>query len=151
MISGGSAPFHPEGCGRLSTWLVVVARRLCLDAERQRYGRSRAEAASEPAAAHAGRRRLVQLAGEALDPDRHPATTQIDSLSALCAAEAYDPRCEVYGICNQETLIGAVAANVTTPTRGNIPGVGTYAVELVYVVAKRSGGRSDPSYFSFVP
>jgi RNA polymerase sigma factor (sigma-70 family) len=80
--------FQPQGSGKLSTWLVIVARRLCLDYERQRYGRSRSLAPPERLA-QAGRRRLVDLAGEGLDLDRHAAKNEADPLSELCAAELH--------------------------------------------------------------
>jgi len=47
---------------RFSTWLVVVARRLCSDFDRERYGRFRESGASESAAA---RRALTDLANAA--------------------------------------------------------------------------------------
>src|SRR5690242_433674 len=53
-----------DGRGKFSTWLVVVARRLCLDFHRQRYGRWRGSDADE---AHATRARLVDLISEEID------------------------------------------------------------------------------------
>ena len=58
-----------DGRSRFSTWLVVVARRLCLDHHRRRYGRLRAPA-ERAATARADRRarfRLTELAGETID------------------------------------------------------------------------------------
>lgn len=54
---------------RFSTWLMVVARRLCLDYHRKLYGRDRAgnEAAQQ---SRKIRRRLVDLVAEELDPAR---------------------------------------------------------------------------------
>lgn len=52
---------------KFTTWLVVVARRLCLDRVRQRYGR-RQDASLESREAQASRRRLVDLLVEDLDP-----------------------------------------------------------------------------------
>ena len=66
-------------------------------------------------------------------------------MNCVGGCPAFDPLCDIYGICDQETLIDAVGANVTTLSRGNIPGAGTYLNEWIYVVAKRSGGRSDQS------
>jgi RNA polymerase sigma factor (sigma-70 family) len=98
--------FHPEGCGKLSTWLVVVARRLCLDSERQRFGRSRAEATSEHGVTHIGRRRLAQLAGVALDPDSHPPAREPDALQALCAVETErELHLALAGLTPQERLL----------------------------------------------
>jgi RNA polymerase sigma factor (sigma-70 family) len=48
--------FGTEGRGKFTTWLVVVARRLCLDEARRRYGRNRG--APER---HRERRRLSDL------------------------------------------------------------------------------------------
>lgn len=50
--------FVSDGRGKFTTWLVVVARRLCIDYIRQRYGRD----------AHVSRRNLVDLLVEQLDP-----------------------------------------------------------------------------------
>lgn len=54
---------------KLSTWLVVVARRLCLDLYRHRYGRSR----GEPGEQRAFRRRLQDLLAEPIEPSELPA------------------------------------------------------------------------------
>jgi RNA polymerase sigma factor (sigma-70 family) len=51
---------------RFTTWLVVVARRLCLDRVRQQYGRPQ-DAGAESHHAHVVRRRLVDLLAEELD------------------------------------------------------------------------------------
>lgn len=51
-----------DGRGKFTTWLVVVARRLCLDYERQRYGRFRETVPAKSGAE--ARRRLVDLVGE---------------------------------------------------------------------------------------
>ena len=53
---------------RFSTWLMVVARRLCLDYHRKLYGRNRtsSEATRE---SRVVRRRLVDLVAEELDPE----------------------------------------------------------------------------------
>ncbi|MBW3630021.1 MAG: sigma-70 family RNA polymerase sigma factor [Gemmatimonadetes bacterium] len=60
-----------DGRSKFTTWLVVVARRLCLDHQRQVYGRNRSAAGAGPAEqeARANRRRLVDLVGEQLDPE----------------------------------------------------------------------------------
>ena len=61
--------FVADGRSKFTTWLVVVTRRLCLDHQRQRYGRVR-EAGSkvDTGEARAARRRLVDLLVEAVDP-----------------------------------------------------------------------------------
>lgn len=52
--------------GKFTTWLVVVARRLCLDFLRQRYGRARPTAGTHDVT-RATRARLVDLIGEELE------------------------------------------------------------------------------------
>jgi RNA polymerase sigma factor (sigma-70 family) len=64
-----------QGRGKFTTWLVVVAGRLCRDFDRQRYGRFRPGAASSgEGSARMARRRLVDLVGEQIDVARMPAT-----------------------------------------------------------------------------
>lgn len=55
-----------DGRTKFTTWLVVVARRVCLDHLRQRYGRPQ-ESDSSDRDAQAARRRLVDLLAEELD------------------------------------------------------------------------------------
>ena len=63
--------FAADPRSKLSTWLVVVARRLCLDLYRRRYGRNRG---SESNARRVVRRRLRDLVTEDLDFYDPPAT-----------------------------------------------------------------------------
>lgn len=56
--------FAADPRSKLSTWLVVVARRLCLDLYRRRYGRNRGQGS---VAGRAVRRRLQDLVAEDLD------------------------------------------------------------------------------------
>jgi RNA polymerase sigma factor (sigma-70 family) len=77
--------FVPDGRSRFTTWLVVVARRLCLDHRRQRYGRVRDD---DPVGAMAARRRLLDLVAEK-DPDEI-ASTRVDPEQSLQAAELHD-------------------------------------------------------------
>lgn len=86
--------YAADGRSKFSTWLVVVAQRLCLDWHRHRYGRAR-DAASAERDARAGRRRLADLVAEDVEPDRlsdpavpdHAAALQAQDLSrALLAA-----------------------------------------------------------------
>ena len=58
--------FSADGRGKFSTWLVVVARRLCLDFRRHKYGRARA-ASPEGREQRAARRRLVDLVTDEID------------------------------------------------------------------------------------
>jgi RNA polymerase sigma factor (sigma-70 family) len=59
-----------DGRGRFTTWLVVVARRLCLDHARSRYGRGGADA--EGPSGRELRRRLEDMDGAELDLDVLP-------------------------------------------------------------------------------
>ena len=58
-----------DGRSRFSTWLVVVAQRLCLDHQRSRYGRFRGGGTDSagPAPDLAARRRLADLIGAEVD------------------------------------------------------------------------------------
>ncbi len=61
--------YASDGRSKFTTWLVVVARRLCLDHLRQRYGR----ATQDTVRSHAVRlvrRQLADLLTEELDPSR---------------------------------------------------------------------------------
>jgi RNA polymerase sigma factor (sigma-70 family) len=54
--------FQDDGRSRFTTWLTVVARRLCLDYYRHRYGRPRGDPKTNGAAERlAARRRLLDL------------------------------------------------------------------------------------------
>lgn len=66
--------FEPDGRSLFSTWLIVVARRLCLDHYRHRYGRAQGtgRVALER---HQGRRQLADLIGHELDVDRLQASS----------------------------------------------------------------------------
>lgn len=61
--------YEADGRGKFTTWLTVVARRLCLDHHRHRYGRARAtpEHASVEQETRSVRRRLVDLVAEEVD------------------------------------------------------------------------------------
>ena len=61
--------FAAEPRSKLSTWMVVVARRLCLDLYRHRYGRNRGD---DPHEQRALRRRLQDLLGEPIEPAELP-------------------------------------------------------------------------------
>lgn len=68
--------YTANGRGRFATWLVVVARRLCTDYHRKRYGRLQHDGSPEDRSAAerrwATRRRLVDLMGEEIDPRLTP-------------------------------------------------------------------------------
>jgi RNA polymerase sigma factor (sigma-70 family) len=89
--------YVPSPHARFTTWLVVVARRLCLDHMRLRYGRTRAEGALARGAAGT-RRRLSDLVTQDLDdvrdvPDQdeeHPLARLAVRHSAACLQSAID-------------------------------------------------------------
>jgi len=72
--------YAPDGRTRFTTWLVVVARRLVRDHQRQRYGRPRSDD-EERIAEHAVRRRIEDLVVAEIDPDilTSPADTGPDA------------------------------------------------------------------------
>ena len=56
--------YSPDGRSLFSTWLVVVARRMCVDFYRQKYGRQRGEPPTQFALMEReARHRLVNFAG----------------------------------------------------------------------------------------
>jgi RNA polymerase sigma factor (sigma-70 family) len=58
---------------KLSTWLIVVATRLCLDHHRHRYGRHRPDSTGpESSQRREQRKALVDLTAADLDPDQIP-------------------------------------------------------------------------------
>lgn len=78
--------FAADGRGRFSTWLVVVARRLCVDHHRRCYGRDRSSSGAAPRAsgpARLVRRRLADLCGDQLALDTVADLGQLDPLEAL--------------------------------------------------------------------
>ena len=79
--------YAPDGRTKFTTWLVVVARRLCLDFHRHRYGRSD-DPAPDALAAHAARRRLADLVAGAIEPEQLAASAA-DPASALQAEELH--------------------------------------------------------------
>jgi RNA polymerase sigma factor (sigma-70 family) len=61
--------YNPRDESTFEVWLVAVARRLCLDHHRHRYGRVKSADREDESTAleRLGRRRLVDLLGEALE------------------------------------------------------------------------------------
>ena len=59
--------FVADGRSAFTTWLVVVAKRLCVDFERQRYGRIERTPEATSTELDAQRRRLVDLTSAELD------------------------------------------------------------------------------------
>lgn len=86
--------YAADGRGKFTTWLVVVARRLCLDFARQRYGRVREQTSATESVT---RRRLVDLVAEDLeaagagsDPPPTPEQAVLDGERAGAVAAALD-------------------------------------------------------------
>jgi hypothetical protein len=62
------------------------------------------------------------------------------------ACPAFDPWCEYYGICGDQTiLIAALPANSTAYTGPN-PGSDGYPYNVIYVVATTKDGGTSDSY-----
>lgn len=61
--------FIPDGKSRFRTWLAVVARRLCYDFDRHRYGRVRGEGTDREASRRqrSSRQQLAKLVGADID------------------------------------------------------------------------------------
>lgn len=59
-----------DGRSQLTTWLVVVVKRLCHDHYRSQYGRNRPEAGNGAREARVQRRKLADLVAEELKPDQ---------------------------------------------------------------------------------
>jgi len=64
--------FTADGRSEFTTWLVVVARRLCLDWYRAKYGRDRSKASPQASDQRGTRRRLIDLMNEAVDVTEVP-------------------------------------------------------------------------------
>ena len=92
--------FSADGRSRFSTWLVVVARRLCLDHYRLRYGRARGDQTRQPTetASRTTRRRLSDLAGT------------IEDLTCLADPTLPDPGDRLDAECRRLALARATRA-----------------------------------------
>jgi len=97
--------YAADGRGKFTTWLVVVARRLCLDYRRQRYGRPRGEADGVATVERAVRRRLVDFLVEDLDE------------SGPLSAREPDAEMKLRAVQLQEALHGALR---TLPARDRL-------------------------------
>jgi RNA polymerase sigma factor (sigma-70 family) len=78
--------YAADGRSKFTTWLVVVARRLCLDHFRHQYGRPRGESGLD-GEGRATRRRLVDLLAEHTDLDAIPDVTDPGPDAEVMAAE----------------------------------------------------------------
>jgi RNA polymerase sigma factor (sigma-70 family) len=84
--------FVADGRSEFSTWLVVVAQRICLDHYRHRYGRSRHLAAGGDTTHDddaAARRRLVDLIGADVDLTALSDNNALNQEDALRVADTY--------------------------------------------------------------
>jgi RNA polymerase sigma factor (sigma-70 family) len=120
-----------DGRSEFTTWLVVVAQRLCRDHRRQRYGRVRPQgsAASVPDEERLMRRRLVDLIGAEIDlgmladqrgDDAEATIRQGESRSALESALARLDRRDRLLIklrFEDDLPMPEVASNLGFPTR----------------------------------
>jgi RNA polymerase sigma factor (sigma-70 family) len=80
--------FAADGRSEFTTWLVVVAQRICLDHHRHLYGRSRPTTDAGAAGAdHVARRRLVDLVAADLDLDSLADPRQPEAADAIDAAD----------------------------------------------------------------
>ncbi len=80
-----------DGRSEFSTWLVVVAQRICLDHRRKRYGRFRAGdgASSEHEEVWIARRRLVDLLSADVDLSTFADGQAIDPENRVRVADLY--------------------------------------------------------------
>jgi RNA polymerase sigma factor (sigma-70 family) len=81
--------FRPDSRARFSTWLVLVARRICVDWRRERYGRPTGGAAPSGDSPREVRRRLIDLTTAALDLDAVIDTSAVDAEHQLRRDELY--------------------------------------------------------------
>ena len=79
--------FAADGRSEFSTWLVVVAQRICLDHHRHLYGRSRPATDTGAATDHVARRRLVDLVAADVDLDSLADARQPEAADAIDAAD----------------------------------------------------------------
>lgn len=81
--------YAADGRSKFTTWLVVVARRLCLDHHRHKYGRMRDDSL-EAGARRGVRRRLVDLVSAEVDPGAVADEASADPEAALLGREQAD-------------------------------------------------------------
>ena len=92
---------------QLVTWLYVVAKRLCVDYHRKRYGRDRGELESPVTAAERQARRcLADLLADELITDAIPDDSMLDPETQLCRRETQDAlETAVASLTAQEQLL----------------------------------------------
>jgi RNA polymerase sigma factor (sigma-70 family) len=109
-----------DGRGKFSTWLTVVARRLCLDHQRERYGRVRqgGHHGHDESERRAIRRKLADLMSEELDPERmggSPDATPEAELRTRQLADAVSSA--VSGLSGRDRLLLALRFQDDLPAR----------------------------------
>jgi RNA polymerase sigma factor (sigma-70 family) len=84
--------YAADGRSQFSTWLVVVAQRLCIDYQRGRYGRHRPIDGGTPDSTldRVARRRLVDLLGADVDLESLADQNQVDLETVSRAGELHD-------------------------------------------------------------
>ncbi len=107
--------YAADGRGKFSTWLTIVARRICLDHFRSRYGRVSAASDADQVEA---RRRLADLVAVNLDPDQLGSQGYTDALARLEANEARDALHGAMGtLSGQDRLLLALRFADDLPAR----------------------------------
>ena len=81
--------YAADGRSKFTTWLVVVARRLCLDHHRHKYGRTR-DGPPEAAEQRSARRRLIDLVAAEVDPSTVVDPGSADPESAMVDRDQAD-------------------------------------------------------------
>lgn len=91
--------FAADGRGRFTTWLVVVARRLCVDHHRRVHGRPQTEhdSASTARIEQAARRNLAGLLAGEIDLEQLPDNRAPAPDAAVIAAERHDALADALG------------------------------------------------------
>jgi len=150
--------FAPDGTGRFTTWLVVVARRLLQDHHRARYGRI--HRANRPGTADSAsatmRRNLVEMIGEEIS-----SATAVDGAVASpeavtqSAERAEAVRAAVSSLEARDQLLlklrydneleaGEIAAVMSFPTRDHV-------YRRVRAVLRLLSSRLDPAHADTAP
>ena len=148
--------FADDGRSDFTTWLVVVAQRICLDHRRSRYGRLRGDRTPEATEELRTRRRLADLVGVPLDsielaesdstsPDEMIVRNETHSALADAMAQLPDhDRLLVELRFNDDLPMSRVASIVGYPTRFHAYRRLTRALEsLRSFLTARGISRSD--------